>query len=123
MANRTIWTSFIIDRTDAARQEAEESSRSLASIVTCSNDAIFGEKLDGTVTTWNAGAEAEAIYGYSAEEIVGKSIAVAIPPEGLDQFRMVMQKSGTRRASLRNPSHAKGWGDLPCVALGQSHKR
>ncbi len=90
LAGITTWTGFVIDRTDMDRRAAEESARRLVAIVTCSNDAIFGETLNGIVTSWNAGAE--AIYGYSAEEIVGKSIAVAIPPEGLDEFRLVMQR-------------------------------
>ncbi len=86
----TTWTGFVIDRTDADRRGAEESAQRLVSIVSSSNDAIFGEDLEGTVASWNAGAE--AIYGYSAEEIIGRSIAIAVPPEGLDEFRLVMQR-------------------------------
>lgn len=48
----------------------------LPAIVDSSEDAILTKTLDGTVLTWNRGAE--RLYGYSAEEIVGKSIALLL---------------------------------------------
>ncbi len=51
----------------------------LASIVESSDDAIFGLTLDGTVLSWNRAAE--EMYGYSAEDIVGKSVTLLSPPE------------------------------------------
>src|SRR3974377_662551 len=51
----------------------------LASIVEYSDDAIFGLALDGPVIRWNRAAE--EMYGYTAEEIVGKSAIVIVPPE------------------------------------------
>src|SRR4249920_1997343 len=50
----------------------------LASIVESSHDAILSWSLDGTLVSWNEGAE--AMLGYSAEEILGKSGAVLMPP-------------------------------------------
>ena len=50
----------------------------LAAIVASSDDAIVGKTVDGIVTDWNAGAE--LIFGYSAAEITGKSIAILLPP-------------------------------------------
>jgi PAS domain S-box-containing protein len=58
------------------RQDTE--SR-LAAIVASSDDAIVSKDLDGTILTWNHGAE--RIFGYSAEEAVGKSIRIIIPPD------------------------------------------
>jgi PAS domain S-box-containing protein len=64
----------------------------MASIVTSSNDAIIGETLDGVVTSWNPAAE--AMYGYSAEEMIAHSLTMAIPPDRLDEFKVLTQSVG-----------------------------
>ena len=58
--------------------DREQALQQLAAIVSSSDDAIISKKLDGTILTWNRAAE--TIFGYSAEEIVGKSIHLLIPP-------------------------------------------
>ena len=62
----------------ARRREDSERSR-MASIVEASADAIFSYSLEGTVTSWNRGAE--RLYGYSAAEMVGTGIARIVPPD------------------------------------------
>ncbi len=61
------------------RREAEEAHARYAAIVEWSDDAIISQQLDGKITAWNRGAE--RIYGYTAEEIIGKSVDVLHPAE------------------------------------------
>ncbi len=73
------------------RRQTAETLLKLASIVESSHDAIFGKTLDGIITSWNKGAE--RIYGYTAEEVVGKPISVLIPPEQSDELRQIHETS------------------------------
>ena len=61
------------------RKRAEESVRRLAAIVESSHDAIVGLTLDGIVTSWNPAAA--RIYGYTAEEMLGRSPGALFPPD------------------------------------------
>ncbi|MBD2465117.1 PAS domain S-box protein [Oscillatoria sp. FACHB-1407] len=61
-----------LDMTD--RRQAQAASSQLAAIVESSNDAIIGIALDGSIQSWNAGAE--RIYGYSQAEVYGKLITL-----------------------------------------------
>ena len=60
------------------RKLSEEAALRFASIIASSDDAIVSKDLDGTITSWNGGAE--RIFGYLAEEIIGKSIMTLIHP-------------------------------------------
>jgi PAS domain S-box-containing protein len=71
------------------RQAGETLSR-LASIVESSDDAIIGKTLDGTIVSWNPGAE--RIYGYSAKEVIGKPISLLIPPDHSDETAQILNK-------------------------------
>ncbi len=77
---RTRLAGVIITFTDVAELRVAEADRSrLAAIVTSSNDAIVGKTLDGIITSWNPGAE--RLFGYKAEEAIGRSMLMVFPPE------------------------------------------
>ncbi len=57
----------------------EKVARHLAAIVENTDDVIIGRDLDGMVTSWNAAAE--RLYGYNAEEMIGKPLSILIPPD------------------------------------------
>lgn len=60
------------------RQQNEYERGRLAAIVESSQDAIIGHGLDGTISSWNAGAE--RMFGYPASRAIGKSMAILLPP-------------------------------------------
>jgi PAS domain S-box-containing protein len=65
-------------------------NRWLAAIVESSDDAIIGKTLDSVIRSWNGGAQ--RVFGYSAEEIVGQSILVLIPPELQHEELIIIDK-------------------------------
>jgi PAS domain S-box-containing protein len=100
---------FIEDITE--RGKAEEAQFRLGTIVESSDDAVVSKKLDGVITSWNAAAT--HIFGFTAEEAIGRSISIIIPPdlqgeettilsrlrrgERIDHYQTVrMTKSGKR---------------------------
>jgi PAS domain S-box-containing protein len=62
----------------------------MAAIVESSEDAIIGKMLDGTILTWNSGAE--KMYGYKADEVKGKSVSILIPPYRPDEQPQLYEK-------------------------------
>ena len=78
------------------RQKAEQARSLLASIVESSADAIHSTTLDGTIVSWNHGAE--GLYGYSGQEIIGKNVDILAPPGRSDEVR---QNLGTVRKGCR----------------------
>lgn len=65
------------------RKRAEDVVLHLAAIVELSDDGIIGITLDGTIMSWNPGAE--QIFGYSRDEIVGQLISILSPADRLDE--------------------------------------
>jgi PAS domain S-box-containing protein len=62
---------------------SHQSPTRLAAVVESSEDAIISETLDGTIVTWNVGAE--RLFGYTAAEAVGRHIGLIVPPECRDE--------------------------------------
>ena len=95
----------------------------LTALIDSADDAIVSKTLEGIITSWNQGAE--RIFGYTAEEAIGQSITIIIPPDHLDEepailarlrageriehFETVrMRKDGTRRDISLTVSPIKG---------------
>ena len=68
----------------------DENIQWLANVVESSDDAIISKSLDGIITTWNKGAE--LIYGYSAEEVIGKNISILAPPQLKNEITQLIIK-------------------------------
>ena len=82
----------VVERDITERRQAAETQQHLAAIVTSSHDAIIGKTLDGVITSWNKGAEER--YGYSAEEVIGRSISVIVPPDRAEEVPQFLAKIG-----------------------------
>jgi len=81
---------FVVYEDLTPKNESERLRSMLASLVESSNDAIIGKTFDGTIISWNNAAE--EIYGYRADEIIGKSIAVIISPELREQLPFFLER-------------------------------
>ena len=88
----------------AERGRIAERLSQLASIVECSNDAIIMHTLDGTIASWNIGAE--SVYGYSAHEVVGRPRSVLLPGDQPDELPAILEmlKRG-ERTELKETIH------------------
>ncbi|HET7404459.1 MAG TPA: PAS domain-containing sensor histidine kinase [Usitatibacter sp.] len=83
-------------REESAPRVPEQANAWLAAIVESSDDAIVSKDLDGVVTSWNPAAE--RIFGYTAAEMIGQSIMRIIPPDQLEEEKLILSRvrSGQR---------------------------
>src|SRR5437879_12314791 len=72
------------------RQEANDARACLGAIIECSDDAIVSKTLEGIVTSWNRGAE--AIFGYTAEEMIGQPITRLFPADRLLEEDVILER-------------------------------
>ncbi len=72
------------------RRRDEEVAQRLAAIVQSSEDAIVGKDLNGIITNWNGGAE--RLFGYTAEDAIGKPITILIPDDRLQEEADIMRR-------------------------------
>ena len=73
-----------------SRQRADEARAFIAALVESSDDAIVGKSLEGTITSWNAGAE--RIFGYSAQEAVGRHISILAPADRAGEVTAILDR-------------------------------
>lgn len=81
---------FAAARDITERKLSEATRTQLAAIVESSNDAIIGKTPDGIITSWNKSAE--RIYGYSADEIIGKHVTALAPPARHTEMQELLEK-------------------------------
>jgi len=77
---------------ETALNESEQRLRWIGSIVESSDDAIVSKSLDGVITSWNRGAE--RLFHYTAQEATGQPITIIIPPDRLDEERVILARIG-----------------------------
>ena len=101
------------------REQAQRDKQRLAAIVDSSDDAIVSRDLNGIVTSWNPGAE--RLYGYSAEEMIGKPIALLIPPHlQQEEPEILAQIAGGERMDHFETTRVRKDGQLVRISLSVS---
>ncbi len=86
----------VVIRDVTEKKRAEQATARLAAIVTSSMDAILSKNLDGTVMTWNNGAE--RLFGYKADEIIGQPVTRLMFPDRVEEEAQILDRirSGER---------------------------
>nr|MDQ3725938.1 PAS domain S-box protein [Actinomycetota bacterium] len=77
-------------RAEAKSAEAERFRQHLAEVVRGTHDAVLSKDLNGIVTTWNPAAS--RLYGYSAEEAIGRHISFIVPPDHKDEEKVILER-------------------------------
>lgn len=80
----------IVARDITERNKSDEHIKHLANIVEYSDDAIISKSLDGTIKSWNRGAE--KMFGYSEMEVVSKNISLIVPPDCLNEEKDILRR-------------------------------
>jgi PAS domain S-box-containing protein len=105
-----------IAREVAERRRLDEESGRLAAIVQSSEDAVISKTLDGTILTWNKGAE--QVYGYTSDEAIGKQMTLVVPDDRVEEEAAILDRI-RRREEIQHfeTSRRKKSGELIDVSL------
>lgn len=79
---------LLVDTTD--RRDAERAAQQLSAIIESADDAIIAKNLDGVINSWNAGAQ--RLFGYTADEAVGKPVTLLIPADRLGEEPEILRR-------------------------------
>lgn len=77
------------------RKKREEARSTLSTLVEFSDEAIIGKNLEGTILSWNKGAQ--NLYGYTDKEVIGLSIKILFPKNKHEEFQNIMQKIASNK--------------------------
>jgi PAS domain S-box-containing protein len=106
-------------RSAGDRSGIEEAGARLFSIVASSTEAIIGTTLDGTITHWNPAAE--RVYGYRADEVIGRSVVTLAPPElANDVFELLERVRRGERVEAYETTRLTKDGSRIEVSIGTS---
>ena len=86
--NQSVFAAYLRDITE--RKQGEDANRRLAAIVESSADAIISKDLESRIKSWNQAAE--RLFGYTAEEVIGKSITILIPDSRQDEEGAILDR-------------------------------
>lgn len=90
LLDRTLRHAIERKRIESSLNSAQQNAAQLAAIVEGSDYAILGKTLDGVIVSWNAGAE--ALYGYSADEMIGEPMAKLVPPDRPNEIESITRR-------------------------------
>jgi PAS domain S-box-containing protein len=103
-------------RVEAELRDSAQQLRYLGAIVESSDDAIVSKNLDGIITSWNRGAE--RVFGYTAEEAIGRPITIVIPADRQSEEREILTRIGRgERIEHFETVRQRKHGDLIIVSL------
>ncbi|HEX5085392.1 MAG TPA: PAS domain S-box protein, partial [Blastocatellia bacterium] len=99
-------------RVEASLRDGEATAAYLAAIVESSDDAIISTDLQGTINSWNLGAE--RLFGYAQAEAVGKPVTVLIPPERREEESRILEsiRNGERISHYETVRRRKDGTDI-----------
>lgn len=101
---------------NAALKTPEGATQWLSAIVESADDAIISKSLDGVIASWNAGAE--RIFGYKADEVIGKPVTILIPPDHMDEEPAILSSiRGGRRVEHYETVRLRKDGSLVDISL------
>ena len=116
------WPASAAKPIDIGRSDEEINARRYEAIVESSDDAIISKALDGTILSWNPAAE--RLFGYTADEMIGKPISVLMPEERYDDMESILGRirRGERVDHYETVRVSKGGRKIP-VSLSVSPVR